>query len=401
MTNGRFHPKAWVAFTLQAMYMAAEGLCSIFVAVYLWVNSLDFGVVCQHYFALYLVTPVVFILSGWYSQSHDRLHAYRAGLVLHALYYGLFLMLRERSAEFAMHLGVLLGITQGVYGAGASTFNYDMSKEGSRERYFGYLMPLMGMARLVAPMISGLVITLSPNKLSGYHTIFFIAIFVYALCFLLSFKMPPDSEPRPFRLKRALFPGRDQRDWQLVMLAALSLAGAFSIFAFLLGLVMYMESGNEALVGGYASFQALAGIIASFILGRIVVPRNRKKFMLWGSLLLVAAGALISMKITVFTLFLFGFLRSTAGPMFGIAHFSMRLDIISECAEEDAQRIEYLTAWQVPLALGRVLMLLVLVALYSWPSDSALGLRLAMFILCSTRFLTYFLLARTSMVRRY
>ena len=206
-------------------------------------------------------------------------------------------------------------------------------------------MNIAGASRLVAPLIGAAVIGFSPDRLQGYHTIFVIVVIIYLFAIALSFRMTTDNKPRPFRLRRALFPGKDQRDWRLVMMASTTLAGAFVIFAFLLGLVMFMETDSEFAVGGFASFQALAGIIAAYTLGRIIKPKNRRTFMFWGTVLLVGAGALIAFKLTILTLCLFGFLRAVAGQMFAISHFSLRLDIIEESVEESAQRIEYLCAW--------------------------------------------------------
>jgi len=388
-----------VALTLGALFSASEALCSVFVSVYLWINCLDFGVICQHYLALYVVTPIVFILAGWYSAAHDRLHVYRLGLVLYAAYYTTLLVLRERSPEYAVPLGILLGVTWGCFWAGSNTFNFDVTVEGKREYYLGLLVSISGASRLLAPLVSGFVIHFAHEPRAGYHRVFAIVVVLYLVCAGVSFLMPPDNVRRPFRLRRALFPGKDQRDWQLIMLAAVSQLGSFNIFIFLLGLLMYMQTGSELSVGGYASFQALAGVIVAYLLGRAIVPRTRRAFMRWGMFLLLAAGVLIAAKLTVVTLIIFGFLRAASGPMFGIAHAGLRLDTITQCAEDPAQRIEYLSAWEVPLALGRIIMMVVMIALCGWLSEGDLGVRITLFILCAARIVTYFILTQTSPLR--
>lgn len=388
-----------MALVLHGLFSATEALCSIFVSVYLWVNSLDFGLVCRHYLAVYTVTPIVFIFAGWYSAARDRLHVYRLGLASYIAYYGALLVLREQSPDHAVALGVLLGITWGLYWAGANTFNFDVTRAGKREYYFGLLTASTGAAKLLAPMIGGLIIHLAGVADAGYRRVFIMVIILYAVCFALSFLMPSDATRRPFRIRRALFPGKDQRDWRLIMLAAASMAGAYTIFNFLLGLVMYMQTGSELSVGGFASFQALAGIAVAYLLGRLIVPRTRRAFMWWGVVLLAAAGALVAVRLTLFTLVVFGFLRSVANPMFGIAHSGLRLDIIEHCAEEKAQRIEYLSAWEVPLAVGRIAMMLLMMLLYSMFHGSDVGLRVILFVLCAVRFLTYIILSQTSPVR--
>jgi len=396
MDNQRLLPTAWVALCLRALYVAATALCGVFISVYLWVNSFDFSVVCRYYLAVYTITPGIFLLAGWYSQARDRLHVYRLGLVLHAIFYGLLLLLRERSPEYATLLGAFLGVAWGVFWAGANTLDFDVTLEGRREYYFGLLSSTSGLVSLLCPMIAGLIIRYVGDEREGYLWIFALSAMLYLGGFTLSFLMPSDNTRRPFRIWRALLPGRDQRDWRLIMLASMSLAGSFNIFMFLLGLLMYMQTGNELTVGGYASFQALASVIVAFFVGRWVTPRTRRRYMFLGVAVLLVAGSLMAFKLTIVTLVLFGLLRSISMPMFGIPHSGLRMDIIAKSAENPAQRIEYISAWEVPLAIGRVIMMLVMLGLFNLLSESEIGLRITIFILCAIRIVTYQLVTRTS-----
>ena len=392
----RLEPKAWVVLLVSGIYGGADALCGLFVSVYLWVNSLDFGVVCAHYLALYVVTPFFFLLSGWYAQARDRLHVYRLGLAMHAVYYGALLVLRERAPDFAPHLGAFLGVTWGVYFSGANTFNYDMTMKGRREYFFGAMHSVIGISRLLAPPIGGFIIFLAPGDLLGYQIVFGLVVCMYIVCFMLSFQIPSDNERRPFRIRRALFPPREHRDWRLIMLASSTMAGAYSIFGFLLGLLMFIETENELSVGGFGSFQAIAGIVTAYIAGRIVTQRTWKRSMQIAVITLVSAGLSIVTHLSVTTLIIFGFLRSVAGPLFAIPHASLRFDTISRTVDDPAERIEYLCAWEVPLAIGRIIMMLTVMSLYLNFPDNNLGIRLGLFLLCSVRIATYLIIRRTS-----
>lgn len=399
MNTKPLQPKARVALTLHALCTAASALCEIFVSVYFFRIRHDFGLVCWHYFAVFTVTPLLFLVSGWLAQRWDRLYPYRIGVVLYAVYYLMLLILRERSSDFAVPLGIFLGITWGFYWSGVNTFNFDVSEPGNRERYFGFMQAVSGIVRFAAPLTGGLLIGLAIDNLMGYYLVFAAAIACYASAFVLSFWMPGDHERRPYRLKRALFPGKDQRDWRLIMIAAFTLAGTFNIFAFLLGLLMYMKTENEVNVGFLASIQSIAAIVTAFFVGRTMAPRSRLKYMRWGVAMLLAAGTLMVTELSLLTLLLFGLLRSTAGPLFGIPHFSLRMDAIANCAEEPYQRIEYVSAWEVPLAMGRIVMMLAIIGLSDWLEEGDLGIRITLFLLCTFRIATYFLLSKTSTAR--
>ncbi len=395
----KLHPQAWVALALAALYWAAWELCALFVGVYLWVNSFDLQVVFQHYLALYIVTPIFFVIAGWLAQRFDRLWVYRAGVGLHAVYFGTLLYLQEHAAAYSPHLGALLGITWGFFWVGHNTFSFDVTLAGGRERFFGLQQALSGGVRLFAPVIGGGIIALAPAEMLGFQIIFAIACVIYLIALAVSMWMPPDTTRRPFNLRRALFPPKEMHDWRIIMLASFTLAGTFNILMFLLGLLMFIETNEELAVGGFGSFQVVAHIIVASLMSSFMRPALRRKAMLAGTALLVLAGTIILLRLDVWTLLLFALLRSISGPLFGISHFSMRIDVIANSVEETWQRIEYLAAWEIPLAISRVIMMLLLMGLSAWFTEGSLGIRIAIFCLCAIRIITYMILSQAYVLK--
>ncbi|HRK36339.1 MAG TPA: MFS transporter [Candidatus Hydrogenedentes bacterium] len=400
MSQPPLHPQAKVAFVLAGLYNAAEALCQVFVSVYFWRNSNDLMVLCWYYLALYSVTPIMFIVCGWYSKVRDRLHVYRLGIIFHAVYYGTLLVLREESVNYTLPLGVLLGITWGAFWAGANTINYDVTTSGRREHFIGIMNAISHFARLCAPLISGFIITRMPDRLQGYHLIFGIVIVLYVLSFFASFLMTPDPHRTPFRMKRALFPGKEDRDWRCIMLASFTLAGTFEIPTNFLGILMFMETQNELSVGSYAAYQAIVAIVVSYVFGRWCKPETRRQHLFWSSMLLAASGLVFFFPLTLTSLLIFAMLRSAAMAMFGIGHFSTRMEVIMNTAQDPLQRIEYLCAWEVPLAIGRTIMMLLMIALALMLDDASLGIRIVIIVLCALRLATYYFLAQTSVLAK-
>lgn len=160
---------------------------------------------------------------------------------------------------------------------------------------------------------------------------------------------------------------------------------------------MFMQLGNEAGVGGYVSFQGLITIITSYLVGRYVQPSTRKAFMFWGVAVLVIAGACVFWETSIATLLIFGLLRSISLPLFGIPDTGIRYQVMDNTLAESCERIEYLCAWEVPLAIGRIVMMGTLTALYSLCGD--LGLRITLLILCLVRISTYWLMCQVSFVK--
>jgi YQGE family putative transporter len=394
--TARLHPKAWLVIALYALYATAESLCSVFVGVYFYINSLDFRVVCYHYLALYIVTPFVFTLAGWYAKTRDRTRVYRTGLALHAVYYAALLWLREDSARHPVALGVLLGITWGFFWVGTNTFQYDFSLDGHGEYYIGLITSMSGAARMLGPLVSGLIIGLAPVRQWGYQTVFALALLIYLAAIALSLRIPHDTSPRPFHLRPALFPPKAHGDWRRILAASFTLAGSSHIFDFVLALFMLLQTGSEINVGGFVSWQALVAVTTAYLAGRWITPRTRSRAMRAGTALLLLAGLAIALRFDWWMLILFGFLRSMSEPLFGIPHTGIRFDVMRRTAPA-GDRIEYLCAWEWPLLFGRLFTMGMVIALYTLFNVE--GLRAAIILVSGYRIATYLCLRGISFVR--
>lgn len=391
-------PRAWLIILLNALYSIADALCSVFVGVYFYIHSFDVSLVFQHYATLYLTTPIAFIVAGWYAKTKDRAHVFRIGLILHAVYYASLLYLREESIAHVIPLGALFGITWGFFWAGNNTFQYDFSPGAKGREYFlGLISGVSNGAKLIAPLLSGAIISLCPTPERGYHTIFFLALLIYLVAIAASFKIPHHRSAQPFRLQTALLPPKEHRDWRLILLASFTLAGSFHIFHFLMAIMMYMESGSEAAVGGYVSLQGIVTVLTAFWVGKFVQPRTRASYMFWGVAVLVAAGMIVTWDITYLTLILFAFLRSISLPLFGIPHTAIRFEVMQQTLADASERIEYLCAWEVPLACGRLSMMCLTMLIHAF--FGVPGLRFTVLFLCLVRIATYMLVTRVSFVK--
>lgn len=394
----RLNPNARAVLLLSFLYHTADALCSVFVSVYLYKKSLDFQLVCMHYLVIYAVVPIFFLLAGWYAQARDRTHVARFGLFLHVVYYALILYLQDDAPDYAVALGALLGVTYGFFWAGFNTFNFDFTASGERDYYFGVLTALRLGINTLGPFAAGLLIGFAPSSDAGYLVVFGLAVVLYTAAALYSFRIPPDGTARPFAIRRALFPGRSMGDWRRMMLASFTIAGAYHLFYVLLGLLMYLETQNEVLVGTYTAVQGLAGIVVAVLLGRWLKPSNRWISMLVGTALLLTAGTVVFTYLSVTTLAIFVFLRAVSLPLFTVPHGAVMLSVIEKSVRQPYERIEFICALEVPLAIGRVVYTCALMMLFEWYGEW--GIQVLLAILCVSRVGTYVLVTGTEVMKK-
>jgi hypothetical protein len=279
---------------------------------------------------------------------------------------------------------------------GTNTFQYDFSLDGHGEYYIGLITSMSGAARMLGPLVSGLIIGLAPVRQWGYQTVFALALLIYLAAIALSLRIPHDTSPRPFHLRPALFPPKAHGDWRRILAASFTLAGSSHIFDFVLALFMLLQTGSEINVGGFVSWQALVAVTTAYLAGRWITPRTRSRAMRAGTALLLLAGLAIALRFDWWMLILFGFLRSMSEPLFGIPHTGIRFDVMRRTAPA-GDRIEYLCAWEWPLLFGRLFTMGMVIALYTLFNVE--GLRAAIILVSGYRIATYLCLRGISFVR--
>lgn len=383
---------------INALFWAADGLCSIFVNIYLWRVQREFPVLLRYNLACWVTIPPFILLAGWLAQARDRTWALRIGLALHAVFYLSLLSLREAAVGHVVPLGVVLGVAMGFYYAGLHTLTFDVTAQGERDYYVGLSSFTSGITGAVAPFAAGAVIGLAAG-LRGYVMVFALAVVLYVVAFATSLRLPPDREVRAFRIRVALLPPKEHSDWRRVMALWAVFGGRFGIFMFIVGLLMYMASGSEMVVGGYSLVTGSIRILGSLVVGRAVTPARRLPFMLLGALSGTAAGLIMLGPINLLVVWAFGIMLAVSTPLFSIPSSAIQLDVIGRTAADPSQRVEYVCAREVPLAVGRFIYLAVLWSLYDLLTKNLLGLRIAVCVTAATALLGYFIMSRISFVR--
>jgi YQGE family putative transporter len=390
-------PFALTAIGLAGLFTAAESFCSAFVGVYLYSSNHDIVPVLKHYLALYGSVPITFVLAGWYAQSRDKMHPYRLGLLLNIGYYAMLLYLRDDAPKYAWQLGAWLGLTWGVFYAGSNTLHFDVSSFGRRAYYLGLVTSVNGFFQLVAPLISGAVIWLSPDRFQGYKIVFGLAIAVYCTCFLISLRLPKERTGAPFKMRHVMFPSAVKRDWRIAMTTGVGQLGIDVVVTILMPLLMFMVTNNEMKVGGFQSFQAMAGVIVAWLVGKMMNSNVRGRFLFTGAGLTLIAAIILYSNVTVWTLIAFGFLRAIGEPMFAIPQAALRWDIIFKSIEVPSERVAYLCAFEVCLGVGRVLAMgpIVILAYLVKPEHAYMVLAGSILFLCLARWACLALLYKT------
>jgi YQGE family putative transporter len=127
------------------------------------------------------------------------------------------------------------------------------------------------------------------------------------------------------------------------------------VFIFLIGLLVYIATGNEMKLGNYSLITSAVSLGAFYAAGRWLKPERRYAAMLCGAFLITAVIVPFFRVINYVTLLIFGVGVSLFFPLYIIPITSTVFDYIGRDKESASQRVEYVVLREVSLNAGRML----------------------------------------------
>lgn len=330
----------WIGF----LFTMASALSSAFVNVFLWKETKSLVSLAVYNGLQYTVMPVVFFLASRLYRFRREMYL-RAGIFLHALFYGLVLWAGTRVSPYWM--GVLIGSGAGFYWYGFNLLSLRLTNSWARGEFSSWSGMLWSFATMVAPLASGLLITLVPAI--GYSLVFSLSLAFFALAFLVSRKLAAVEESQ---LPAPIF-RRRHPNWNRVLLGNFFQGLREGVFVFFAAILVMLATGSEWGLGKYTAVNALLTTISFFVVGKFLRWKRYNESMLIGSFFSTGAIALLLVNQEYRTILLYGIITALFTPMFAVPFSARAYHVIDE-AHEHYER-EYIVEREIVLNLGRVL----------------------------------------------
>ncbi len=341
-----------------ALFMAAAVLSDAFVNIYLWRLKSDYIPITLYMLSCYFTVPIVFYLCGYIGMRIDRVTIYIIGIFCYITFYSMVLVFRENITQHVILWGFVKGLAMGFFFFGYHILTFDYTSTANRDSFYANASIISGVSSLLGPVTAGFVINYYKN-FSGYYIIFACSLVLFITAVILSFSMKSTPIKRPYKIEDLIF--TKNKKWKDTMIAFLFLSGKDTIAMFLIGILVFKSTGSEFSLGKYTMFVAIATITTAWLLGKFSKPHTRQGYVLSGAILAFASAFLLMYKINFITLLIYGIVGAIADYLVRIPISAHALDVISLDAKASERKMEYIVARDVPIAIGRITMLIVFV----------------------------------------
>jgi YQGE family putative transporter len=377
--GGKLGRQAVLLLIVQGLFVAANALSGTFVNVYLWKVTSDLALIGWFALSHQLFNAATFWFAGKWVKEHNKMNSLRLGVAVSAVFYLIVLLLEKRAADYVLLLGALQGTAAGFFWLAFNVVYFEITGPNNRDIFNGWAGLLGSGAGMVAPWISGFLIT-NLSDTNGYRLIFAISLAVFVIGVITSFFLKKRKVPGQYEWFHAIAKLKEKGNpWRKVVPALAAQGIREGVFAFIIGLLVYIATKEEMQVGNYSLITQGVALVSFWLGGKFLKPEYRNVSMFVGAAALIAVILPFFWELNYTTLLIFGLGTSLVFPLVAIPMTSSVFDLIGHNSDSAEHRVEFVVLRELGLNLGRMLgtLLFILVVQQSAAPPVMSGLLLA------------------------
>ncbi|WP_136604039.1 MFS transporter [Paenibacillus dokdonensis] len=353
-TTAHLDRQSQLLLAVNGLIVLAGALSGTFLNVYLWKSKQDYTMIGWFTVAQQVAVGLTFWLGGKWVKEYNKMNTLRAGIVLSGLFYLLVLWVGSDVVRFIWPLGILLGISIGLFWVAFNVVYFEVTDRENRDLFNGWVGLLGSFTGIVGPWFSGTLITwLKGDK--GYRLIFTISLVIYAICVVFSFFLKKREKGSSYHWMEPITQLRSKGSpWRLMSLGLVAQGIREGVFAFLIGLLVFVATKQEARLGQFTLITSAISLLTYWLAGKWYKPKFRSPGMLVGALLLWIVIIPLLWKTTYGTLLILGIGSSLFMPLYILPMISSGFDLMGTSDETVDKRVELVVLRELSLMVGRL-----------------------------------------------
>lgn len=262
------------------------------------------------------VQPFAMLTAVWLIRRRSALFSQRLGLWLYLIAFVALGVLGEKAVPHIQLISALISAANGFFFTTYALQLLAYATDETRDSCYGLQSVIGGALGILVPSLSGMLLS-AFRDFTGYRLLFAAGILITVAAILFSYHLEPVCNITPrSQLRKVLRTIRQDRAVLTAMICSAANGFYAGTMSFFLSMLMYTQSGSEALIGLSATVSSIASILSSVIYTRVVHPGNRGKAILLSVAAVMTATLGLLASTSVAMLFLFNILLGAMSVFF-------------------------------------------------------------------------------------
>ncbi|MED5019047.1 MFS transporter [Paenibacillus chibensis] len=354
-TSAHFDRQSQLLLAVNGLIVLAGALSGTFLNVYLWKSKQDYAMIGWFTVAQQVAVGLTFWIGGKWVKEYNKMNALRAGIVLSGLFYLVVLWIGSDVVRWIWPLGLLLGVSLGIFWLAFNVVYFEVTDRSNRDLFNGWVGLLGSITGIIGPWFSGLLITWLKGD-RGYRVIFTISLVIYAIAVMLSFFLKKRKSGGSYRWSEPITQLRAKGSpWRLMAPGLAAQGIREGVFAFLIGLLVFVATNKEAKLGQFTLITSAISLLTYWLAGKWYKPGYRSAGMLLGALLLWIVIFPLLWSTGYSALLVLGIGSAIFMPLYILPMISSGFDLMGTSDEMVEKRVELVVLRELSLMAGRLL----------------------------------------------
>lgn len=340
----------------QFFYRFGLFFSQIFLVIFLWKGNQSLDQLAL----FFLIRAIAILLSyypcGMFARWTSPLFAFRLGVSLYGIGYGIVLIFYHYTDMLYIWIGLLLGVAESFWSVGTHILTMDIISNDQRDSFSHYHHVVISVSGMIAPFLAGAIITYM-GGIRGYSVVFLITTLFFISSVLYTFFLSSKVYSKKSNIFKVLT--NRSKPWKQLLKASFLWVGAESLLKpFLLVMALYFIVKSEWWVGTLTMISSLVSIFASIIYAQFIKPHNRHYYYFFAALFLFLFMVYLWFAPSFMIICLVMIVVGITTPALDIPMNTVMYEVIDSIAVSKEQRLDFITAREIPLGFGRICSLL-------------------------------------------
>lgn len=335
----------------------AQIIFGVFINFYLWEKTNDFSLVVYYNLGYFLSVPLISLLVGFMSEKLNIGLVYKIGLILFIIFGIIIIFVKSINPINAFIIGAIFGGFGAFRFIPSNILFFAIVRKEVANSFSALSSQIWNVINIIFPFLISLIIGFS----NDYRIVFVIAIFViiYAIYSVnqISVKTVSDGE---YQLKKVLRIDKNKDKW-LLFLAKIFEGGWSAINTVLISILSLVILGKIEWWGLMQIVLSVVTIIGLSYFSKNVDYYKSKYVILPIAVVYLCISVVFALNLNVLWYMVFSIAHTTLMTMFWCVLRSLNGSILNADNYISKLRVEYNVINEIPLAIGRVIPLLIMI----------------------------------------
>ncbi len=335
------------------MMISRMFLDTFLVAYFFQLTNQNVTIISIYYILAHGITALIFWLGGDVIKTKNKTKVYQVGMFLNCIYVLVIGILGEKCKDFYVLLGILYGISQGVYWLGGHAFRSLLIPFEDTKNYISITSILNQIVKITVPILIGTSIELTSFKEVA------IAIFILTIIQIIASKKLIQEEDKSvgFNLLHYMKKLNElglkaqgiKRQYKIAFFEGIN----SSLMKTLITIVIIMAFHTSFNLGALTTVFSILTIIANMIYKKNYKEKHSKAYIIICTVFPILSVIGLLVEINVVTVILYNIVNAIFIAILENIRDTKRYNCVNK-EELEGYKIEHQSMYEICLGLGRV-----------------------------------------------